>query len=135
MYKTLFFLNRKNCRGNPRCLVGLGEKVWLEDLKIPEEELEDPCNILRIGDDFVGLTNLGATCYINSLLQLWFHNLNFRKAIYSWVPYFDPSEKDNETLQKIDSGGFIPVSPIGSLQMLFALMQYSKRRLAIHFFI
>lgn len=102
--------------------------MWLEDLKVPEEEPEDPCNIVRTEDNFVGLTNLGATCYINSLLQLWFHNPDFRKAIYSWVPWFDPSEKENKTVELLDKGGFIPNSPIGKLQVLFALMQFSRRR-------
>lgn len=31
---------------------------------------------------FVGLTNLGATCYVNTFLQMWFLNLELRQALY-----------------------------------------------------
>ena len=107
----------------------MGEKVWLEDLKLPEDKPEDPCNIVRDEGAFVGLTNLGATCYINSLLQLWFHNANFRRAVYAWDPAYDSAEKENKTLPGLGtSEGFQPTSPIGNLQLLFALMQFSKRR-------
>lgn len=30
-----------------------------------------------------GLQNLGATCYVNALLQCLFMNVHFRKAVYS----------------------------------------------------
>ena len=124
-------IHRKNCKANPRCLAGLGEKVWMEDLKITEEEPDDPCNIVRSGNNFVGLTNLGATCYINCLLQLWFHNPSFRKAIYSWVPWFDPSEKLESENALLEKDEYIPKSPVGKLQILFALMEFSKRRFEI----
>lgn len=30
----------------------------------------------------MGLTNLGATCYVNTFLQVWFLNLELRQALY-----------------------------------------------------
>jgi ubiquitin C-terminal hydrolase len=36
------------------------------------------------GKRYVGLTNQGATCYMNSLLQSLYMTPEFRRAIYSW---------------------------------------------------
>ena len=33
---------------------------------------------------FVGLSNQGATCYLNSLLQTLYMTPEFRRALYSW---------------------------------------------------
>ncbi|KAH8926998.1 cysteine proteinase, partial [Atractiella rhizophila] len=49
--------------------------------------------------------NLGATCYANSLLQTWFHDLTFRRAVYTCSP--------------------TPTSPLARLQELFGSLQLS----------
>ncbi|CAH1775543.1 unnamed protein product [Owenia fusiformis] len=85
---------RRNCKGNPHCLGGLGEKEWLGEIDDSNwHDLEDPNNERRKEGSFVGLKNLGATCYVNTLLQVWFHNKEFRSAIYKWKNPEDTSPK------------------------------------------
>ncbi|XP_048581076.1 ubiquitin carboxyl-terminal hydrolase 48 isoform X2 [Nematostella vectensis] len=77
---------RVNCKFNPNCLNNLGEKMWLSEIKDDYwHTCEDPENEKRGEKAFVGLKNLGATCYVNTFLQLWFHNLQLRSAVYQWV--------------------------------------------------
>lgn len=38
----------------------------------------------RSGTKYLGLSNQGATCYMNSLLQTLFMTPEFRRAIYDW---------------------------------------------------
>ncbi|XP_075212948.1 ubiquitin carboxyl-terminal hydrolase 48-like isoform X2 [Lycorma delicatula] len=117
----------QNCRGNPFCLSGLGEAQWLSETvnEQLEESSEDPGQLCRKPGAHVGLKNLGATCYVNSLLQLCFHNPKFRYAICHWNPLEDSIEQANPTVMDFDT--YNPCSEIGHLQVLFALMSYSER--------
>jgi hypothetical protein len=91
---------RQNCDANPRCVFGLGEAthgVWakapasLSAIEMPgNTRLRDP--LQQAGHDLVqsevrkahpvGLYNLGATCYVNSILQALFMDPAFRRGIF-----------------------------------------------------
>ncbi|KAL0605187.1 Ubiquitin carboxyl-terminal hydrolase 48 [Plecturocebus cupreus] len=74
---------RRNCKGNPNCLVGIGEHIWLGEIDENSfHNIDDPNCERRKKNSFVGLTNLGATCYVNTFLQVWFLNLELRQALY-----------------------------------------------------
>lgn len=52
-------------------------------------------------------------------------NVLCREAIFDWDPHKDPTEQTNPTL---DSEDYMPVSVVGHLQVLFALMRHSSSR-------
>uniref|UniRef100_A0A3Q3G0C9 Ubiquitin carboxyl-terminal hydrolase 48 n=1 Tax=Labrus bergylta TaxID=56723 RepID=A0A3Q3G0C9_9LABR len=106
---------RRNCKGNPSCLVGIGEQAWLGEIdENAFHNIDDPNSERRDMNTFVGLTNLGATCYVNTFLQVWFHNLELRRSLYQLL---SPSLSDYE-----------PQSISEHLQYLFALLQNSNRK-------
>lgn len=82
---------RINSKDNPNCFCGLipppnGSRksgLWQKTSDILEGLGTDPSNDLRSSLEApAGLTNLGATCYANSILQCLFMNKLFREGIF-----------------------------------------------------
>ncbi|KAM9759170.1 ubiquitin carboxyl-terminal hydrolase 48 isoform 2-T3 [Menidia menidia] len=112
---------RRNCKGNPNCLVGIGEQVWLGEIdENAFHNIDDPNSERRDKNTFVGLTNLGATCYVNTFLQVWFHNLELRRSLYH-------CQNARACEHNIESD-YEPQSICEHLQYLFALLQNSNRK-------
>ncbi|GAA5837483.1 hypothetical protein JCM9279_006767 [Rhodotorula babjevae] len=105
------------CKDNPRCLNWLGQDKWEKDSKARKDFRkaaglpDDPTND-RDPDVPVGLRNLGATCYANSFLQVWYRDVKFREGVYSCLP---------------PANGNVEASPLFQLQVLFAFLQSSQQ--------
>ncbi|KAL8158829.1 hypothetical protein V2J09_000366, partial [Rumex salicifolius] len=86
---------RVNTKDNPNCFCGLipppnGSRktgLWQKISEIVSSLGPDPSDDLRESvASPAGLTNLGATCYANSILQFLFMNRAFRGGLYSVEP-------------------------------------------------
>ncbi|XP_054979011.1 ubiquitin carboxyl-terminal hydrolase 48-like isoform X3 [Sorex araneus] len=117
---------RRNCKGNPNCFVGIGEHIWIGEINENHFHMvDDPDTRRRKENAFVGLTNLGATCYVNTFLQVWFLNLEFRQALY----LYPSSYRDYKMCSRIQDGkDYEPQTVCEHLQYLFALLQNSNKR-------
>ncbi|XP_045331999.1 ubiquitin carboxyl-terminal hydrolase 48 isoform X13 [Leopardus geoffroyi] len=117
---------RRNCKGNPNCLVGIGEHIWLGEIDENSfHNIDDPNCERRKKNSFVGLTNLGATCYVNTFLQVWFLNLELRQALYL-CPSTCSDYVMGDSIQ--EEKDYEPQTICEHLQYLFALLQNSNRR-------
>lgn len=83
---------RVNTKDNPNCFCGLipapsGNRksgLWQKTSEIVASFGPDPCKDLRASlRSPAGLTNLGATCYANSILQCLYMNKSFREGVFS----------------------------------------------------
>ena len=106
--------SKKNCGANCLCVYGLGEQirngpggsranpVWGEAKGVLEVLGDNPNDNVREEDVPAGLRNLGATCYLGSLVQVLYHNAAFRDALYRTPSTQNGSEETVvSALQKI----------------------------------
>jgi len=110
----------KSCEENPRCLFGLGERnqgIWASSFRTEGELQEAPETVaVREAETLVGLRNQGATCYMNSLVQVLFMNPCFRHGLFSWSP-----DQDGEGISS-------DVAICKELQELMVRMEHTKDR-------
>ena len=114
--------SKKNCGANCLCVYGLGEQirnaanpVWGEAKGLLTVLGDNPNdNVREHGEDGVpaGLRNLGATCYLGSLVQVLFHNAAFRDALYR-----------TPTAQRSDAEETV----VSALQKIFADLEVGER--------
>ncbi|ORY44117.1 cysteine proteinase [Rhizoclosmatium globosum] len=113
--------NPSKCKTNPNCLRCFSLAKWSANnakaafIKIANRSLDSNNNVEsleRKGNLPIGLKNLAATCYLNTLLQLWFHTVPFRAAVYQYQMGLCDQNAD---------------AIIRNLQVVFAYMQYGSK--------
>ncbi|KAJ7709699.1 hypothetical protein B0H17DRAFT_999051 [Mycena rosella] len=111
---------KKLCKNNPNCLNYLGQKKWEDEEDARELFMKvvnlgnNPAEDARDEDLPVGLKNLGATCYANASLQVWFRDMAFRSGVYNCQPTEESADKFKD-------------SPTFQLQVTFAALQESTQ--------
>ncbi|KAJ7047010.1 hypothetical protein C8F04DRAFT_1062446 [Mycena alexandri] len=111
---------KRGCKNNPNCLNYLGQKKWEDEEDARRMFMKvanlgsNPAEDARDADLPVGLKNLGATCYANASLQVWFRDMAFRSGVYHCQPTEASADKFKD-------------SPIFQLQVTFAGLQESTQ--------
>ena len=116
---------RAKCRPFPNCLHGLKAKRGIHATPLPPQLRSlgaDPTVRVRQPDKLVGLLNLGATCYLNTLVQVLFMNVHFRHTLYQYRSPPRSSAAASGGSGSGDSDGVVLL-----LQQLFGLMEYGPQ--------
>ncbi|KAI9333964.1 hypothetical protein BDR26DRAFT_867537, partial [Obelidium mucronatum] len=106
------------CKNNPNCLKNFSLAKWNATnalatfLRIANTSHTNVTLQRRANEMPIGLKNLAATCYLNTLLQVWFHTIPFRSAVYNYRLGSPDSKSD---------------TIIKNLQIAFAYMQYGAK--------
>ncbi|CAF0845967.1 unnamed protein product, partial [Brachionus calyciflorus] len=126
---------KSNCSTNPYCLNGLGERRLINLLQKEPAAPMDKNEYFRNADEYVGLVNLGATCYINAYLQVWFNNVFFRESILGLKFQKVDLEEDYVEKNLTNTSDKLPELKLKSndclatnLQMIFTLMKDTVRK-------
>lgn len=97
---------RQNTSDDPQMLRALeeslkdGPHLQVQDRSVTwqRQGYGDGMENLRTADEPVGLRNIGNTCYLNSLLQVYYHLPDFRRAILSFRPPEDFESKSEQDI-------------------------------------
>eukprot|EP00049_Salpingoeca_infusionum_P016254 m.329911 g.329911 ORF g.329911 m.329911 type:complete len:1382 (+) comp16043_c0_seq1:225-4370(+) len=102
--QTIYWLDQAYTEGGPWSVQNVRERAWITGSK--KQSLIRKLKALnestrRSKDVFIGLDNLGATCYVNSLLQILFYDLHFRDTIFQWRDNDSPQSSAMRAVQLV----------------------------------
>ncbi|TFY82365.1 hypothetical protein EWM64_g1642 [Hericium alpestre] len=120
--------SKRSCRKNPNCLNYLGQDAWEDEDAATKAYMaaaklgRDPKLDDRRSNIPVGLRNLGATCYANAFIQVWYQDLAFRNGVYQCQPSQDTDHAFElqvtfAALQEGKKSVFNPVKLVESLRL------------------
>ncbi|KAI8603401.1 hypothetical protein EDD21DRAFT_34203 [Dissophora ornata] len=94
----------ESARGDPETLRHVIKKTrncFERESEMEDQWGYDPQMVKKANCGFVGLQNLGATCYVNSLMQQFFMNKEFRYGILDAPVVEDDAEKHDTLLYQL----------------------------------